>query len=627
MCFNCGQPTCDECNEIPCQSCPPVENLTCPADVPCETPDYTSDGCYPLQSSNCVIFDGVDDLCIPATKGTRLTTILSNLFTYSRNTLNRLVPDDSIDITVLDDLCDDKRNIKVNISAEENNALILKDDGLFVSTASGGGVDPIPQPICTGYESSLSQANSIPQSYYKFASFLEEDGEECEGSLISAPTGFAVSGANRVSAFGSMEWYETLIAANASAQEGETVLIYKDTPEPITLKNNVNYQGIGYHTVGLITITLAATSTGTNKLTNLKLVDGISCANDSANKIFANNVDIAGSFLLDGSLEWYGGNFLEDNNTLICLKQSKLTSFTSKRRVKGIENSEITFGKISYSGDGGIGLQIYNSSPGFHAKASHITVSCTGLNTFGSSFESVGNAGGAITASNILSSSISGKGVYAHNGGGDILPDPNTVNSRSLNLSFISGNSVTAEGFNVVSSFGLSASYSSRKPNIVSCNAFSVDGKAWVLTNGNIKNCTGYSINNNACYINGTQDGFGHNCNITDCIMESNNSYALNANGDFYIVGGTYITNSINVGPVLIGQGNPTHGSYFIDSIKTIQRSTTAYSIDSSGPITARISRSSFLCQDLLTNVPGINEGISFITLRAVNIDAYGNIR
>lgn len=592
-----------DCDDFCQPKCPP----------PCPPPNITTDN---------VTYAGPADSCTGVTKSMILTDVIKKLIISIKSRVYGVVSN-TLKVTYPANTCQKQARIEFVPSTDPGNTIVFGTDGLPYASG-GGGITCAALDAIVDLSPSKAQNNTVDPTTYTFL-INNSLNEDCGSEKLSAPTGFAVTGNTRVSAFGKMEFYPNLIAANNAAAEGETVLIFKDTTEGITLKNNVHYQGIGFHSIGLVTIALGTTGLGTNRITNLKLTLGIDCPANAANKIIATNVEVLGSTQLNGSLYWDGGNFSEDGtNTLLLSNNARIINFTSKRPVTGIENAQLDFGVINWDGDGGAGLTLTNSMNANHTKASHITINVTGLNSYGAFFQSIGNVGGAISASHITANSISGVGVYAHNGAGEVAPNPNTANERSLNLNYITGTSITGDGFVAVCNFGLEAVYGSQKPNIGHCNGFSTDGRGMVLINGNIKNCTAYSVNNYGLFINGTEDGFGHNTVVTDCISESNNSYALGASGDFYINGGSYITNSTTVGPVIINTGNATHGEYFIDSIKTIQRNKTAFSITATSPVTARISRNSFLCQDLLVNVPGINTAL--ITPRAVVIDAFDNI-
>ena len=117
-----------ECEQITCGNCnPPCTPSIEPIEAVCDTPIYTNNGCYPEQHTDCVLVDNTTDSCIPITNGSNLTTALNNIKAYIKNTFNRITPtDNSIAIIPTDDACDDKVNIKVNISEHKDHLPLIQ---------------------------------------------------------------------------------------------------------------------------------------------------------------------------------------------------------------------------------------------------------------------------------------------------------------------------------------------------------------------------------------------------------------------------------------------------------------------------------------------------------------------
>jgi hypothetical protein len=107
-CHDCGQSLCEnQCS--------------------CITPDYTNVGqCGPIENSNCITYNGIDDACLTIVKPIGLTSVLQKIIIYVKNIFNR-VSSDSLVITT-PNVCDDLK-IELVPSIQSGNTLSLGSDG------------------------------------------------------------------------------------------------------------------------------------------------------------------------------------------------------------------------------------------------------------------------------------------------------------------------------------------------------------------------------------------------------------------------------------------------------------------------------------------------------------------
>ena len=395
---NCSLPTCETCvpcNTNPCNPCTPtVPPLLCTED--CELPVYTNNGCYPQQKTSCVDFNGVADSCIPIGINNNLNLVIANLSTYIKNTLTRLTPaNNSILITHTNDACDDKATVRVRIDPDVTNTLELRVAGLFVPpivgsgatlgvtegfttfpgieqiisgtglTATGVGPGVVQLNVETGFvckqisdvlEAAIddNQFNGVASTLYDFAITDSAQVGDCSLTRVSPPTGFAITGNTRVSAFGKMEWFETLTLANAAAVSGETVLIYNNTTENLLIKDNVNYQGIGTHSIGnSITVSVNASI---NNLSNL-IVNTLTLNGNFT--IEANNVSVLGEVTFLNGVKWKGGKFLTTGTTINLSGNCELSHIYSKARISMMDSVSFTNSVVNDSSIANGGFTVF----------------------------------------------------------------------------------------------------------------------------------------------------------------------------------------------------------------------------------------------------------------------------
>lgn len=670
---------CGPCNEEnPCVECGSVVPCNC-----CVDPSYSELGCSgePINTS-CIKWDGADDACIPIAKPVLLTTLLTNLIIYIKAARTRLTAaDTSLTFTNTDDACDDKATVQVRIDDTTNggdNILELTADGLYVpppgsvvagqievddstsinftgngssgshltgvvirDTVSNGGdniltigvngvyVPPVSSTLCTAvttvFTDDEAQKNTVAQNTYDF---LISGVDGCE--KVSPPLGFAVSGPTRKSAFGPMEWYSTLTLANAAAVSGETVLLFSDAPtEDLVPKNGVNYMGIGIRSID--DFTLLTPSVYVGNISNIKILGAVTISG-AGSEIFASNVEIKKGGTFTNNVRWHGGRFTANSITysVTITNDAFVEDIYSTIRVSIAQNGTLTKAVVHDTLAAGH-FTVYVDATGTDYSPTITNCNIYSLNCI-ALYTLAYNPGGFITASNVVAISDGDIGAVIHGGNADEGGGNFSTN--------ITGKSSVAAGVLIVSNkiaFGSPGWIGGSLTNwgVSNINGLSLVAPGINCINANLKHCNGYSVASHGIQIGGS-DQNGYNLNITECIGESLGASGLRATRDIYIVGGTYISrkNAVDGYPILLNAAVlaiPQILNYYIAGVKTLAVNTNAacYAIYADSAVTARISGCQFLNENLSGSVPGIyHTGIGGnITLNAVTIDAYGNIR
>lgn len=451
-----------------------------------------------------------------------------------------------------------------------------------------------------------------------------------QNGLLSsgAVTGFAVTGNTRTSEFGAMEFFSTLTLANASAVAGETVLIYNNTVENLTVKAGVNYQGIGVHSVGNLTGNFVAdgNSCFISNLTFLNLTltgfTEIDCSNVqfdgvhsiSTNSSVNNAVFIGGSgksltcntvSKLSNCLVYCSSLFVDNVNVTNCRfidKSANVPSsyFVTINNTSGgsANNYQLIFSHNYIESENNQGLYlITRAGTDIRSIVSNNTIK---TNTKTAAYVHVGdisqNEAGTLFSNNTISN-------YGPDSALVIVNVSTTLSEPSKNLSHNS---------------------------IVGNNAYSVSGVGIQSILCGMKNCHGYSENSFGILID-SQEQKSSEIRLIDCTGESKTSNGLRALRDIYIAGGTYISckDDIDGNPIYISntsQNSVVGNLYFIAGVKTLAYNTSAYAIVSPVAITAKIVGCIFLNERVSfgTAVPGIDT--TNITPVALMADIYGNI-
>lgn len=658
MACNCCQSDCDICNSCtppnPCDPCtssaPP---LMCHDD--CDLPIYTNDGCFPEQNTSCITFNGAIDACVPFTENLNFNTLLANLVSYIKASRNRFIPDDSISISPIDDACDDKADISVRISEDGGNGLELREDGLYstqnpgfeltvteddvsfpnvVALIAGEGIDAVEiapgvveissptDPFESNCESigevldnadDESQKNGVFQNDYDFVGIDNSLEDPCKIKKFSPPTGFAVTGDGRISAFGSMEWFDTLLDANNAASPGETVLIYKDTVAGLSLKNNVNYVGIGFKSIGDLTI---IGGSGVNHLSNLKF-GNLTISGGSTNRIYASNVESVGIPIFLNSVQWTGGNFSSITSLATVAENAKLYSAKIKGRLAIGANaivSDCIVDNTSPINNSSYAVSLSNSSGTTNSvtftNSQIISPSSPGLSIVTGSANSYSVDRISINTGDYIGFNINTSASYS--------------GTLSVNNITISNDGTTNPACQFITTNGSGANTRSGNVNISNINSYSEKGNAVVLQNTPVKDSKFYSKESQAILINHTEDQL-MNTSIDNCIAESYSSNALRASKNIHIVGGVYKSFSDN--PIRLSTGSGANSNFSIVGVTTISGDilNSKYAIMSTNPISIRVSGCNFLNESVNSGVLGID--IMNISLNIVAIDSFGNMR
>jgi hypothetical protein len=442
------------------------------------------------------------------------------------------------------------------------------------------------------------------------------------------PKPFAVIGNTRSSKLGNIEFFDTLTLANNSAVSGETVIIYKDTVENLTLKAGVNYEGVGVHSVG--------------NLTGNFLVDGNSCF--ISNLTFL-NLTLTGFTEIDCSnVQFDGVHSLSTNSSvnnavfiggsgksLTCNSVSKLSNCMVYCFSTFVDNINVTNCRFIDKG-ANVPSEYF------------VTIN----NTTGG----VSNNIQLIFSHNYIESQ-NNKGLFLiTRGGTDIrsVVSNNTIKTNTQTAAYVHIGGITQNesgtlfSNNTISNFGtesalvlynVSTVFTDPAKNlshnsIVGNNAYSVNGAAILSVLCGMKDCHGYSENSYGILID-SQEGKSSEVRIIDCTGESKTSNGLRALRDIYIVGGTYISSkdASDGNPIFISntaQNSVVNNYYFIAGVKTLAYNASANSIKANVALSAKITRCIFLNERVPLGTAVLGIDTANITLAAITTDAFGNI-
>ena len=648
---------CDDCNDI-IEPCLEV----------CATPIYTEIACLNPINDDCVSYTGADNACLGILKPIREKTVFEKVILFVRGLFSNITSN-SLVFTPTQGTCTKTGTIELVPSANIGNILILGTDGrpfvpvasainiqdtssidltgngniltplkgdVKISTNAGNQTSITPSGIftpattiptidyCSVFSNNVQQNNTVDSTTYQF---LGLNNTSCGKIKITAPTGFAVTGSARVSAFGTMEWFSTLTAANIAASVGETVLIFNDTIEPLIAKTGVNYEGIGIHKIGQLAVnnyigkiinltidmnlgtvvTPAITWSGTSNIefTNVTILTGTNIKELR----FVNNVVVKGgiyyvSVNLEGDINQHPklSNCILYGDHNILFQLSTLEKFY-------LENNELT----NPSGNTLLYAQGSSTNRDLLATVKDGLIISKSYHCFDTIF--------SVVIANIVAENINGRGIYIHSG--------SDTNNCNVIVTGCTGKSKTNVGFSSVANNAITFEPNAvTNINISNCTGFSTLSTGILLANGNLRNCYGYSETSYGINI-GSSDRPSSNSHIIDCVGESRDSVGLKIDRDCFVYGGTFISRGISSAgnPISVREdtGNVRTDNYNLIGVKTLQHSTTAFSIKNAGHLPSiRISGCQFTNPYLATNVPGIDPTL---TLRAIATDVYGNVR
>lgn len=498
------------------------------------------------------------------------------------------------------------------ISPDSGNNLSIRLNGLY---ATGGLPADICPSIPTTFVTDTNQKNAVAQTNYDF---LISGAAGCQ--RISPPLGFAVSGPNRKSAFGAMEWYITLTAANTAALAGETVLLYTDAvTENIAAKNNVNYAGIG--TAKILNFTAASVK---SDLSNIVITGALTVSGTS--KCVATNVSIYGLSQFSSTANWRGGSFFDDTTIITITNSARVSNIYSEKRIAVAQNSTLTDFNINYISAFISPVLDINVTGDFRCRVTRGNVfALDNTSGLGAVFAYV-SGGSILILDSIVSESDTSNAIYLQCG------DQQT--SATLIASNLTGRSQTGNGIRAAGSQPPLLVGNSTSVLIDHCSGFSEDAPGIVTINANLKHCSGYSINSSGILIGGSENP-GQNINIIECIGESLRANGLKCEKDVYISGGTYISrlSSSDASAIYITTNAVTENplgarAYFICGVKTITTHNTAYAIKAqSAGLLIRISGNDFINPLTTSPVLGIDPLISVRITLAEGPPTNGNRR
>lgn len=480
-------------------------------------------------------------------------------------------------------------------------------------------VKNITPDYCQHFKKSIEQGNTFVD-YVLLG--LKEDSGSCETVRIAAPTGFAVTGSNRKSMYGTMEWYDTLTAANTAASSGETVLIFNDTSETLTIKAGVNYMGIGLKSIG--GLVLSTTTAFSTFISNLRIQGTATLASTVDTKVHFTNVLGLGDLTISGHAKVHGGVWLDSSKVIEVQDYAHFSDYYTERHVvyyedsKGrdftIKDTKPYIDSVSISNRGALVIHSANDVVITNAKVISNEYTAIYVN-------SVPDAGSAqLTHSTGTTYGSTKHGIYFHCGG--------ELSSNTIIFTHCVGRSISGDGIQIVRAYQGEDNYESKNRFLV-CNneGYSTNRYGIYSISANMKRCFGFSETNYGIRVAGS-DLSSVNCYLIECNAESMGAPALYANRDIRLVGGTFQTSWDDPSghPIVLTKNvvRPTE-NYVIVGVKTIAVNTdpTCWAIKGDSSVNLRVSNCDFLNFFLDENVPAIDPNI---LLRDVNIDYYDNI-
>lgn len=609
------------------QPCPPP----CPPKCNCTSDD--------------VPYVGPAIMCTGILTNQSLTEVINQLSISIKSRLFQ-IQSDSLVVTPLPSTCDKYSNIEVVPSEDVGNIFTLGSDGYPYVPSTGLSYPITCSDIAQMFSTETQQKNGVDQTIYDF---LITGSAGCQH--VSPPMGFAVTGNTRKSAFGSMEWFSTLTLANNSAVSGETVLIFNDTIESLTVKPNVNYQGVGFKSIGGVT----AINVGVISLSNLKITDVVSCSGTGtiycSNVLCIANVSISGDMFVNGlsvknelaTVTIFDSAFVSNFNT-----NCKVTVTGSASLDKATIVNVNALAPIFTPGILSVGSVLNGTVKLSNLKVRSVT------SVAGYLISTNGTQNGRIVANNCDFEANLLTALYAHCGNSQDGTDngsgtPTSYASNSIFLSHITARNIGTP--NPVNTFGnpainlagaaAHAPTPPYNPNYIGGTTtnglathiagFSVNGSGILAQGWGIKNSYGYSLNSSGI-SNDSEEFQNYKLELINCVAESSNYHGAELLRDVYIVGGTYITRSSDPthSPIVIGEDVFPNNNYYITNITTITRNVTAYAIRGFNAVTAKIFNNNWVNEYISpgTPVPGVyHTGIGGnITMAAVPAaDSFGN--
>jgi len=493
----------------------------------------------------------------------------------------------------------------VIISPDSGNTTVIHSNGIYTPAYT----PPTPVSLCDQVHDAFTPDPGLGLQEPTFLIRTEHGGTFDQGECfrVAAPTGFAVGGPGRVSVFGAMEFYDTLANANAAAVSGETIIVYEDSTDNITAASGVSFFGVGDRMIGNLTMVTGA------KLIKISSITVKNLTLSGTSTLQGTNFTAAGQVMISGSVQLDGVSFIGATGTVVMQGTSKLRNIYSEKSISIDDSASLENFIINYAGNATSVIDISSIS-----SVDNISVRNGTIKSVTSYTIYLSGSPATCLLENITSECSTANGMYLE------------LSNQTTNSQFILKNLTSIVGTGGVAIDTISNRTTGDTANtstsiiFENCTGISNSGVGIQIANGTLKKCNGFSNSSNGIVVGGTNQQ-SYNCYLVDCIAESKASTALILNGNAYVSGGTFIArnNSAAGKPIMLAD-TTGHTNYFIAGVKTIAQNTTVYGITAPTAVTARISGCQFLNQNLLTSVPGIDPGI---TLRAVTIDAYGNMK
>jgi hypothetical protein len=477
--------------------------------------------------------------------------------------------------------------------------LVPSDDPDNILTFGSDGLPYVPssEDLCDKISNleSLDQLNGLDQDYGFVLS-------NC--NIANPPTAFALQGPNRKSAYGNMEWYNTLLDANADVVGGESILMFNNTDDTINTVLGVTYIGLGNIEIDSVNVVNAC------KFVNVNI----------------KHLDVTSA----GFLEGIGLNVTETAN--IEGEAFGITTNTNLVRVVGYGKlyNSILRGPVELENNATLdNCNVYNNSDSNYAifaLTTDINSSVTVSNCSVESNSTVGifaRAEGADSTLNIInntSKSVDGAGIA--------IQTSKSIEIFTCNIIGNTGSSVNGPGIYIEGAVQLdevSLRNSLNYWNIFNNNGFSKNAEGILVYSARLTSCKGSSISGPGIKLLGE---ISRNVGLVDCIGESYKANGLLCSTNCFINGGTYISYRNIKGPLaspIYLDGLNTSNTYILN-VTTISRDNTEYAIRASAATSVKIINCTMTSESGLTSA-GIDPLITNTASATHVVDVYGNFK
>lgn len=126
---------CNGCNDCPTCGC-------CQETCTCTTPGYDGTGCVETIDTDCIIYNGTPNSCIPIQKTNTLTVIIQKIVAYIKDIFNHITST-SLVITPSSGTCNSDLTIEIEPSTDANNIFVLGSDNYPYVPAPPDSIDDV----------------------------------------------------------------------------------------------------------------------------------------------------------------------------------------------------------------------------------------------------------------------------------------------------------------------------------------------------------------------------------------------------------------------------------------------------------------------------------------------------